>query len=879
MSDKQERNGEKGENRTSNILLDHFILHKIIPDVEGRDFMAELPNNISPVNAIIQAKYFQSNNEVIIRKEYIWDEDGIKKEFFALLHTDSNGEEIRYFFSAQEIKDNWMLSKRKKQKKQIDYYVFKLNKRDFVKFEKFKGHSKSEINSRIEHGIRQTEEYQNQKNIRLIQEGFNNPTQHIFDNSNQGLFNKLIGENIVDKLFIALGEFDSFRRVTSWRLIAKISFQENNNTATYYSHFSLLTNNSEILNMFKAIEITTGIKIKDKLVFKNVNDLEFKLNYIVQKLNDNLIHNLVDNKDNKEYIIYLNNISKCNCSDCNFDQLLFSQSYYSITSEDFNECWGLMKQAYGYFKLGKHDLANEIYKTIAEKSKENKEDILFFFAKYNQRLLAFKTFESNYPDLKKVLQNLNISEEKKDILSSLENNTLLNDYAKAIDDLYLNIKDFKQRINVNDTRNQINKLYAKVFEFINFIDGNFLLLNSFKDAELLFEKVIESCIISYSMRTPFSEHLDSFNDALVELALHHCESANLLSYFQRNQVWNLPYKSNNEYFRNALYNFFSIENVEYLFKEIVFDQNESRNNDLRKKTVQIFKNLCTLLAYVDFEFEITDILDRIIYFIIKLDLDFFDLSYLAHLLLSKPDLFSSIKFESLLYVLFEKENHRNGYLITNVLLALKEKNHKLIDDLLVSKIVHNAISNPDYGSLKVLPKILNQHDIDFLKNEIYKELDNNYNHKLFYQSVISEILEDPSLYLNQYLAFFNTVSDDKKYNSVFRARSPYTGIGEPLRKNLNNLVKVLIVIDNDTLIYNPVVKNIIDLFPYYNFILKIDQFTEKDEFDPLWILENQSEIVLRTLGENIVVKKRLKNSLLKNKNEKLSEIYIKYFDH
>ncbi len=69
MSYKQEKHGEKGEARTRNILLDHFILHKIIPDIEGRDFMVELHNNVSPVNAIIQSKYFENSNEVIIRKD------------------------------------------------------------------------------------------------------------------------------------------------------------------------------------------------------------------------------------------------------------------------------------------------------------------------------------------------------------------------------------------------------------------------------------------------------------------------------------------------------------------------------------------------------------------------------------------------------------------------------------------------------------------------------------------------------------------------------------------------------------------------------------------------------------------------------------------
>ena len=127
---KQEEHGKKGEARTKNILLDHFIVHKIEPDIEGRDFMAELHNNISSVYAIIQSKYFENGNEVLIRKEYVTDEDGPKTDFFAMLHTDIEHEEVRYFFSAQEIIDKWRISSRKKGSIRIDYYVFKINKRD-----------------------------------------------------------------------------------------------------------------------------------------------------------------------------------------------------------------------------------------------------------------------------------------------------------------------------------------------------------------------------------------------------------------------------------------------------------------------------------------------------------------------------------------------------------------------------------------------------------------------------------------------------------------------------------------------------------------------------------------------------------------------------
>ena len=117
MQIKQEKNGTIGEARTQALLLDNFIVSKRIPDIEGADFIVEKQyseleqhrraKEKITVYGIIQSKFFSNKNEVIIRKEYIEDHEGIKSEFFALLHTDSeNGSSITYFFNAQEIKFN-----------------------------------------------------------------------------------------------------------------------------------------------------------------------------------------------------------------------------------------------------------------------------------------------------------------------------------------------------------------------------------------------------------------------------------------------------------------------------------------------------------------------------------------------------------------------------------------------------------------------------------------------------------------------------------------------------------------------------------------------------------------------------------------------------
>jgi hypothetical protein len=273
MGDKQDFNGRQGEDRTRQILGKRFKYICYSIDVDGADFGVELlPSDriINDRNRIqivgrIQSKFFENNNEVKIEKKYVEDEEGVRTEIFALLHTDNGDEEICYFFDAKEIKENFRL--------RDDYYVFSLTKER--QFEAFKALKKSEINNRIEAGIRHTEEYRNQKFTKEIEQKYKspNPQKQHFENYNTELFKRIQNKPIVDKLYETLTQFKEFRRIVSWRLIDKISFTENPHTSTHYNQFALSTNHSEIIDFFNNLEIKEDVEVK-----KEKNYLKFILN-------------------------------------------------------------------------------------------------------------------------------------------------------------------------------------------------------------------------------------------------------------------------------------------------------------------------------------------------------------------------------------------------------------------------------------------------------------------------------------------------------------------------------------------------------------------------------------------------------------------------
>lgn len=169
---KRDENREKGEIRTQAILSDSFWILKRSVDIEGADFLLQIPGESLDelwerkkriqVLGIVQAKYFEGKNQVRIARDYVEDKSGIPwTEFFGFLHTNKDvGEHIDYFFTAQEIQKEFSLSSDSK------YYCFSITKdRDYVKHRNL---NKSNIIDTIKNGILNTEEERNKAFIRVI---------------------------------------------------------------------------------------------------------------------------------------------------------------------------------------------------------------------------------------------------------------------------------------------------------------------------------------------------------------------------------------------------------------------------------------------------------------------------------------------------------------------------------------------------------------------------------------------------------------------------------------------------------------------------------------------------------------------------------------
>ncbi len=875
---KQAENGAKGQLRTEAILADNFWLHWTSVDVEGRDVMVEpRKNNLDEIKAakkkiatigIVQSKFFEGNNEVKIAREYVEDIEGVNTDFFAIIHTDDKDFNWHnYFFTAEEITKQFKLRQDRKGKQ---YYIFRLTKQNT--FLSNKDISPIDINSIITELLHKTDEYRNQEFIRKIESKFIDPENH-YHHNDVDLWKSVEGKHIVDKLLILLSTYNGFKHILAWRQTEKISFYDKINTHTYYQNFQLKTNNSQIIAFFENVKIDKKVSIKSRAFFKGVKNAQAKAQEVIELLNASNINSL-DNYKEKINIKLLNE-TICNCELCSLEKLNFFRANNLAEKETLHsDEWNNISKGFVFFELRKYEAAIEVMKDVPERLLNTKYFIPSFIANYNLEILRRYTFVKNNANLYYELLKLSINTENKEILKSISEHTLLNDYLRTIDDLYLKIKEYKQRRNNYSTLDFLYRQRVKLIECFNFFKGNRILL--IDDFKVLCEKHIECCMISYSMQVPYRKHLNLFDDFTIKIALLYCDPINLLGYFQRNNIKCVKSdESARQYFQTAINNFLSNENVAFIKHEICYINDQTNNPDLRRKIIRIFDNICILISYIDLRLD--DFLTRVTHFVSEMDFRVDEISNLAHPLLGKSKEFDFENILSFIQVLLNK-NDFQGLLLANCLFCLEEKGvvFKKSDDMLVDSIIKIAIENPDYAVLRPLPKLLDTEKLISLKNSINESLYENFNPILYYEAVKSKCIENPLFFFN---AFCLHIRNDivRSYITVSENNSAYTGLNSYLTEKMNKFIECVYLLEKEELFEIELVQKISSMDDFFKFLLKIDNFSTGDSFDINWLLDISSETFFKRMNTNTDLKTVIANQIASSNNKSLHQIYFRNF--
>lgn len=137
---RRQENAFKGEARTQALLADGFWVLRRSVDVDGVDFLVQTRANsanelrhrhaLADTYGFVQAKFFENRNQVRIPRIYVDSGTGVRTDFFAILHTDSEDlEQVHYFFTAAEIQESFYLNENG-----TDYCFSITDQRDYRSF-------------------------------------------------------------------------------------------------------------------------------------------------------------------------------------------------------------------------------------------------------------------------------------------------------------------------------------------------------------------------------------------------------------------------------------------------------------------------------------------------------------------------------------------------------------------------------------------------------------------------------------------------------------------------------------------------------------------------------------------------------------------------
>ena len=559
---------------------------------------------------------------------------------------------------------------------------------------------------------------------------------------------------------------------------------------------------------------------------------------------------------------------------CLYENLNFVEAYqlFSDPNLKIENNYDRLLIGYILFSLGMYDQAQEALDDALEKSIKMNESVLQFFTQYNLEIIHRHKVQESPIDLYYELLKLPLDQEKKLILKSIGERTLLSDYKKIVDELYLKIKDYKERVNNFSTGPTLDTLRAKIIECYFFFKENRCFITD--DFDILFEKYIESCCISYSMKIEYRSHLEAMGDFEIMIMLHYCEPNKLLAFFQRNNISKISYESNDNYFLESLKNFFSKPNINFINQEIRYIDNRTPNPNLRKKVVDIYTRACYLLAYIDTEIP-QEIIDSFIEFISTLDFTMDDFSAFAHPLLGKPHYFSSENLLDIVKVIINRQDYKS-YLLTNILHVLEEKSFIFDEkDKHFTELALISINHPESHIIRPFIKLLNNESSHKFKILLAQRLISEFSITLYTEAILNDALDNPLQFIKLYseeiesLIYKRNVSYQDNCNAV-------TGLNQYKHEHLVEFIILYLTFGNENF-STDFVDQIKITHPYYNFLLNLHEFSIEDKFDINWLKISTDSRILKIIADNIILHKIVKEQIKYINDKNILQIFVNYF--
>lgn len=727
----------------------------------------------------------------------------------------------------------------------------------------------------------------------------------------------LQSENLLTQMFKSLNRFNNIKVLPPNFLSNLYPFNITKNYIFNYSDNVLGSSNNKVVDFFFENIFRENLKLDNKFFEENlIPELEQEkfnkqLLWVLEKLNFASIFYFGRNNSKIELFEYPKELNEkinillpnksCNCISCLYYEFNLNKFLISIKEETLTETSELqfdLQIAYSNYKAGNFNLSINQFEEIASKAWQLGEYISYFISKNNiknLRNLLNWDFEEKVKEKRKAII------EK---IDKLDLDKLMVQIPKLNDDVYKLLKIIRDDQILIDSEKKVNDLYDKILGVYNsykkggsilfgpdyssliideltrtyfFYSQNYIVRDIFSDFKHVFEKGLHALFISFATSGKYQSRFTKLDSSVVRLILLFADSSELIKVLEQYSIKEIAVEE------KYIYKVFKyLTNIfESIFTENKFGGNVELTKGISIQTKSFFfqqwlrntiHNAFLIIGIIPFTNQYGKPLIRKILDFLKVD----NMSILAD---DKP--FNKALNRIIEYLSFEEILELLQICISKDFLNRSGEFYKIISEAIQKFHTGKTIDEDDLIDLIIKESIIekfHKHERGFM--HLWKVCSER-NRQAISKAIIDD-LSDHFYSIDYFTAcYLNVIEPDKLYSKILaqiegRVPDEFPIGVESIIDDLT-LINFIWFIYSKEFLSNEIPYSNFDDFPdYIKFYFRPFAF-DYSKFDVQWLFPLKSSIFFKHLKRIPDIKNALKETLKIKFDEKLSEIYCRYF--
>lgn len=701
--------------------------------------------------------------------------------------------------------------------------------------------------------------------------------------------------NILEALVFLFEKFENLLVIPLSILSKLYPFSKTDDSATYYSQFSLYTDNDDLFEFFDKLSAGNFSQVPGHETSEG--DFNIKVKSIIDVLKFNLIHHLyrIDHRSERICIHKLFENSQCTCERCCYERFDFNGSSNAIKGDvgHLNN-FEALRHTYVHYQFGNFKTAYELYKILRDRFYAENKYMSYFICQYNLTNLLF-FFRTHY-----------WKEDRDTILTELRGINLDVELMKVKDEgldkeqvlflKWINEERFMDRAiwsvtkTVREIRrshhsdqfggftsnSNLNELLVGCAQMSIFIGMNFIIYDDFSEYSEIIYVAFEGFVAAASIQNGQSSKLNKFNDFIIDLALFYGESEVIDGIFNKYHLKSLKYKIPEEGeqtpFFTRIDNFCASANG---VESLIDMGSDEPNYFFRDKYNRYFKNIIVIMSRMEMsEADLNKYMYRLLEIVQQVD--FINPASFAefHRLLDHKSYFlSQQNFENLLLIsLTIKKYYKTSSISTFVDRYKQAHPYYILSNIKIIEALLKPFENHDVSKGKLVDLLdfwgIATPDLKIMiKEKIELQLAQNFYADLYYTAVMEDAID----YFPLLDEFIKTVP---RTSNQVTFRESFTGQKDDKNYRLNELINLGYKYNLD--LQEERFQSLHEENPYYKWLLNLETF-DYSQFIPYWLLEYKTTHYFNAFKKIPKIHEEIKKSMLKHPMEGLSQIYFKFF--